>query len=496
MNLTHLNRRAALTALGAAAVGAAGFGHAADTANAWRSSYTPYNGPLRAPLDSGPLTIQGRWPTALQGVLYRVGPARRELGGVTMNHWFDGDGMLQAFRFQGGAVSHRGTLLATPKLKAEEAAGRLLYSGFAKTLPDSPPLAGPDTLNPASINLLSLPASGELFALWEAGSALTVDPQSLQTKGFKVWSPDTQGAPFSAHPRVAPDGTVWSFGYVPASGRLLVYEISPAGQLRRQHVMAAPQADMVHDFAITERHLVFLLMPLKFSGQLGVGNPLSHYRWEDQSPLVVLLVDKADFKVQRFELPATGVFHLANAWEQGDTVQVRFVAQPDILGAMQQMDVNRSRSDATTRSTQWTQIALNPLTGQAQMQALGLANVEFPRIHPARNGLPTQFTTLVARSRQMDARVDGFDTVVTLNGERQQRHHYGDGWIAEEHIYVPASPTAPEGKGWVLGTAYHWPSERTALSVFDAAAVDAGPLARVTLPYGLPLGLHGQFVAA
>ena len=260
--------------------------------------------------------------------------------------------------------------------------------------------------------------------------------------------------------------------------------------------MAAPQADMVHDFAITERHLVFLLMPLKFSGQLGVGNPLSHYRWEDQSPLVVLLVDKADFKVQRFELPATGVFHLANAWEQGDTVQVRFVAQPDILGAMQQMDVNRSRSDATTRSTQWTQIALNPLTGQAQMQALGLANVEFPRIHPARNGLPTQFTTLVARSRQMDARVDGFDTVVTLNGERQQRHHYGDGWIAEEHVYVPASPTAPEGKGWVLGTAYHWPSERTALSVFDAAAVDAGPLARVTLPYGLPLGLHGQFVAA
>ena len=34
----------------------------------------------------------------------------------------------------------------------------------------------------------------------------------LPTKGFKVWSPETAGAPFSAHPRRAPDGTVWSFG--------------------------------------------------------------------------------------------------------------------------------------------------------------------------------------------------------------------------------------------------------------------------------------------
>lgn len=497
MNSSHLNRRAVLSALGAAAAGVLpGVGHSADAPQAWRSSYTPMNGPLKPALDSGPLRVQGRWPAALQGALYRVGPARRELGGVAMNHWFDGDGMLQAFRFERGQVSHRGALLATPKLKTEEAAGRLLYSGFAKTMPDAPPLAGPDSINPANINVLSLPATRELFALWEAGSALPVDPQTLQAKEFKVWSPETKGAPFSAHPRVAPDGTVWNFGYSPGTGRLLVYEISPTGQLRRQHVMPAPQADMVHDFAITERHLVFLLMPLKFNGELGAGNPLAHYRWEDKSPLVVLLVDKADFKVQRFEVPATGVFHLANAWEKRGTVQVRFVAQPDILGVMQQMSVDRPRHAGDFRTTRWTQITLNPATGQARMQALGLDNIEFPRIHPARNGLPTQFTTLLVRSRQMDARVDGFDSVLTLQGDQQKRHRYGDGWIAEEHVYVPASPVAPEGRGWVLGTAYHWPSERTALSVFDAAAVDAGPVARVTLPYGLPLGLHGQFVAA
>ena len=497
MTVQTLNRRTALAVLAAAAAaGTARLGHTATPPNAWHSSYTPYNGPVKAPLDSGPLRVQGRWPAALNGTLYRVGPARRELGGVSMNHWFDGDGMLQAFRFERDRISHRGMFLATPKLKAEEAAGRLLYSGFAQTLPNSPSLAGPDTINPANINLLSLPGSGELFALWEAGSALAVDPVTLETKGLKVWSPETKGAPFSAHPRVAPDGTVWSFGYMPGSGRLVIYEISPTGQLRRQHIMAAPQADMVHDFAITERHLVFLLMPLKSSGDLASGKLLSHYQWQDKSPLIALLVDKADFRTQRFELPATGLFHLANAWEQGGTVQVRFVAQTDILGSMRQMQTDKPHTDATSDKTQFTQITLNPATGKAQMEPLGVTQVEFPRIHPARNGMVTQFTTLLERSSRMHPLVNGFDSVLTLSGEQQKRHRYGDGWIAEEHVYVPSSGTAPEGQGWLLGTAYHWPSERTTLSVFNASAVDAGPLASVKLPYGLPLGLHGQFVAA
>lgn len=71
----HLNRRAALAAMAAAAAGAAGFGHAAEPASAWHSSYAPHNGPMKPALDSGPLRIKGRWPAALKGTLYRVGPA-------------------------------------------------------------------------------------------------------------------------------------------------------------------------------------------------------------------------------------------------------------------------------------------------------------------------------------------------------------------------------------------------------------------------------------
>lgn len=52
----------------------------------------------------------------------------------------------------------------------------------------------------------------------------------------------------------------------------------------------------------------------------------------------------------------------------------------------------------------------------------------------------------------------------------------------------------PNGGVFHLGTALHRASGRTTLSVFEAAALADGPVAQLALPYGLPLGLHGQFV--
>jgi all-trans-8'-apo-beta-carotenal 15,15'-oxygenase len=491
---TGVSRRTLLAA--GLALGAAPLAHAAKPADAWRSTFAPYGGPLKAPLQTDNLALRGRWPSELRGTFYRTGPARRELGGVMHTHWFDGDGMVQAFRFDGRHVSHRGVMLATPKLKAEEAAGRLLYPGFGGAVPIPAPVAGPDTLNPANINLLPLDGGRKLYGLWEAGSALELDPQTLAARGFKAWSPETAGAPFSAHPRVAIDGTVWNFGYLPGSGRLLIYEIDRHGTLRRQTVVPAPQADMVHDFAVTERYLVFLLMPLRFEREAGSSASfLDRYRWDAAAPLIAMLVDKADFSTRRFELPSQGLFHIGNAWEHAGGVELAFAAHPALLDVLRSLHIGQPRPSGLA-ATHWTRVRLEPATGRAVAEPSGVENIEFPRFDPRRGGVPSRFALLMQRSAAMHGGVDGFDSVLTLHGEQRRRFGYGDGWIAEEHVFVPRAASAPEGDGWVLGTAYHWPSERTSLSVFDAAAVDAGPVAQVQLPYGLPLGFHGQFVAA
>ena len=108
---------------------------------------------------------------------------------------------------------------------------------------------------------------------------------------------------------------------------------------------------------------------------------------------------------------------------------------------------------------------------------------------------PTETTLLMQRRRASGMlATQGVNTVLALRGERSQQLQYGEGWLAEEHVFVPRGPAV--GDGWVLGTAYDTTRERTALSVFEAARLADGPVARMTLPYGLPLGLHGQFVAA
>lgn len=128
--------------------------------------------------------------------------------------------------------------------------------------------------------------------------------------------------------------------------------------------------------------------------------------------------------------------------------------------------------------------------------ASGVHNIEFPRFDSRLTGNPSKLTLLMQRSAFMQPDVDGFDTVLSLGNGGSDCYRYEDGWIAEEHIHVPQPDTAAEDAGWILGTAYHWPTERTALSVFAAQRLADGPIARAHLPYPLPLGLHGQFVAA
>ena len=75
-----------------------------------------------------------------------------------------------------------------------------------------------------------------------------------------------------------------------------------------------------------------------------------------------------------------------------------------------------------------------------------------------------------------------------------QTFRYSQAEIPEEHIYVPDMSKTPETGGWVIGTALNWQDKKTSLNLFDADHVEDGPIASATLPYALPLGLHGKFV--
>lgn len=454
---------------------------------------------------TGQTDIRGQWPEALQGVLYRNGPAVHTLGQDRYRHWFDGDGMLQAFRIDGRTIKHQARIIETPKYQAERAANRRLFPAF-DTAPDTPaPMGGPDDMNPANISVLA--HNKQLYALWEAGSAIRMNPDDLSTVGVHSFSEATSGVPFSAHPRLDRDGSLWNFGYLSSAGALVLWHLGADGQVRDTGLLDVGTMSMPHDMVLTERYIVLLLPPYLFDakrGQQGADTFLAMHEWRPGEATRAIVIDKNDLSsFQTIELPAQWVFHYGNGYDDG-AGQLRFhgmrAADPSILtGEFRSVMVGETGPSAPAALYEYrVDLRRGRASETPVLGARSGVQAEFPSFDSRRRcqryerlvmltadaGDPTPHSTLNQLS------------VVHLDSGKRKSYSYPINQIPEEHLYLADNEQAPERGGWIMGTAYDYVADRTLLSLFDADRVDAGPVASATLPYGLPLGLHGTFVAA
>ena len=445
---------------------------------------------------AAPMTTRsGLLPPELAGTLWRNGPAEHERFGHRYGHWFDGDGMVQAFTFTGTAVSHRARLLDTPKRSRETQAGRRLLPAFATLPPDSTGIDRPDDMNVANTSMLA--HAGELMALWEGGSALSVDPMTLAAREFIEWSPELAGVPFSAHPKVEPDGTLWNIGFSPVPRpTLLFFHIARTGHLIKANIMPIEPLGMVHDFVVTARHLVlvltpFVLEPDRFSA--GGVSFLDAHTWRPDLPTRVLTVEKDTLEpAHRYELPPGFHFHHGNGWEENDgTIRLDLCQAPDpvfVLNEFRGLMRGEWRFSSTFPS--YRHVVLRP-NGAAEIEQVEQDAAEFPRIDQRRTGLRHRMVfALTGAGSERDwplqrvARLDpGSGTADSWSYPVHQ--------IPEEHLFVPRGEA--EGDGWLLGPFLDIDRRITGLNVFEAMRLADGPVWQGTLPYPLPLGLHGTF---
>lgn len=493
-----------------ALLGAAGLGlaqaRAQNTPDAWQAAFAAHRAQqpwqmgfegLQADAAPMPLELRGCIPPALYGSLYRNGAARHALGGERYHHWFDGDGMLQQYRLGPQGVVHQGRFLRTEKYLADTAAGRPVRAAFGTNPPHAEPIRSADALNVANTSVVS--HGGELLALWEGGSATRVDAQTLQTRGLKTWAPEYAGMPFSAHPRVGRDGSLWNFGVSSAQGLLSVYHVSKDGRDVRTASLPVPDIAMVHDFAVTERYLVFLLPPLVFDlERMRAGQTfLASHIWRPELGMRVLVLPKDALDAPRwFQLPAGFVFHIGNAWEDArrGVIQLDYIRSPDAWWATQGLQDLMRGQFHSAEHTAMALVELDLQSGQARQELLPHV-AEFPRVDPRFVGQRTR--QVLVSERVAAGPRPGYDAVtrVDLQTGRADRYRYGTEVLMEEHLFVPRAG-APEGHGWVLGTALDLQRRAMLLSVFDAQHLADGPVAQGVLPRVMPLGLHGIFVGA
>jgi len=97
----------------------------------WSAGFRTLSGEFDYRVDE----IDGRVPAALRGTLFRNGAGRNDLGGHWFPHWFDGDGMISAIRFDDAGIHYFNRYVRTKNYLDETRAGRIVHRGFGKMRP-------------------------------------------------------------------------------------------------------------------------------------------------------------------------------------------------------------------------------------------------------------------------------------------------------------------------------------------------------------------------
>jgi carotenoid cleavage dioxygenase len=191
------------------------------------------------------------------------------------------------------------------------------------------------------------------------------------------------------------------------------------------------------------------------------------------------------------------VFHFGNAWDEAGGAVTHFdlvLHDGDMLAAGSRVmegerEANRPSAHAATR------ITLDHATGRVRTTRL-LDGAEFPRVMPQvvtrRHG---RLAVLSSDARNTVLVLDTVNVVDTDSG-RADSWRFGAGWRVEEHVLVPRRGARRETDGWLVGVAQDTTTNTSALTVFDAARVHAGPVALARLPYRTPHCFHGNFLTA
>lgn len=427
--------------------------------------------------------VHGRAPRDFAGMLYRNGPAKFRRGTGASGHWFDGDGLMRRFAINDGRATLNARFADTPKRRLETRLDAIVVPGFGTPPGPGAAVGGPDDCNAA--NTGAMMAGPDLLALWEGGSPVRMDPETLETRGFTTFRRDLRQMPFSAHPRIEPDGSVWNFG---GNGRnTAIWRLNADGSLAALTMVNLPRQSYFHDFTMTARHIIIVLQPWI---QDGIQFPLSTaMSWRPETGTQVIVVDKNDLTQRRvFELPAFSFFHLGDGWEESDGT-IRFDGCLEADPTFGQTSASALLRGEHIRAPQptLTQVALHA-NGAATLHSSGAA-AEFPQNDKRLAGLPRRQTVHVSGYR--DTPFPHALAKWDWQTGRGERHDFGDHQLVEEFLFVPRG--AGENDGYLVGTTLNLTERATELHILDAARLDDGPLVTWRTAMPLPLGFHGTW---
>jgi carotenoid cleavage dioxygenase-like enzyme len=463
--------------------------------------------PTRFEADVVDCEVEGSIPNALDGTFYRVGGDWMYPPKFHDDSPFAADGYASMFRFRHGSVNFRGRYIRTPRYLANAEAKRQLFGYYRNPFTDDPSVQG---VSGTVANTNIVHHAGRLLALKEDAQPYELDPDTLETRGAFDFGGGYAAPTFTAHPKVdAVTGEMVTYGYEAeglASNAIWIYTIDRDGKVTSERRIRAPYLSMVHDIAISEKHILIPIVPMTTSMErLQAGKV--HWGWDATLPSYIGVLprngDAAD--VRWFKGPTQAMVHTFAAMDRGDRLVMHapvsdgnpFPFFPAVDGspfdgAKARTVVRSYTFDLNSADDSWVEEpmfieapgALSRIDDRYMGQDYRYGLMGFADgAQPFDDGSGTmrgRVTNSIGRYDFATGRLESFFA--------------GSSHALQEVCFVPRSPAAPEADGWVMAVASDFKEMRSELVIADTASLADGPVARVKLPFRLSSQIHGNWV--
>jgi carotenoid cleavage dioxygenase len=422
--------------------------------------------PVADELTEFDLPVEGTIPAELDGWYLRNGPNPRQ----ATAHWFTGDGMIHGVRIEGGrAAWYRNRWVRTDSFEADFP----LYNAD-----------GTRNLRASVANTHVVNHAGKTLALVESSLPYEISTE-LETLGAYDFGGKLVDS-MTAHPKICPTtGEMHFFGYGSIFEPYVTYHrVDASGELTINRPLDVKAHTMMHDFALTAEHVIFMDLPIVFNLDIAIkGEGDMPYRWSDEhgARFGVMRRDDPFGAVRWFDIDPCYVFHVANAYDIGNSIVLQAVRYPELWR-------NTGGFDADGVLWSWT---IDLRTGTVTERQLDDRAVEFPRIDDRLATLPARYAVSVGDGRLVRYDLTTGDAVEHAFGTAESPGGPG------EAVFVPSiSGPADESSGWYIGYVYDPARDGSDLVIIDASDFAAQPVARIKLPHRVPYGFHGNWVSA
>ncbi len=455
--------------------------------------------------DLTPLPVlAGKIPPGLRGTLYRNGPGRLERGGVSVGHWFDGDGAILAVHFTEAGATGIYRYIQTQGYQAEAKADKFLYGNYGMTYPGSlwkywlGMLTKQQMLkNTGNTSVLALP--DRLLALWEGGLPHALDLQTLETQGLDNLACLKPEQPYSAHPLRDPlTGEIFNVG-VDITGTLHLYKSDRQGKIIQQSAINVGDVPFIHSFVLAGQYLIFFLPPMtieKLPLLLGRRSYCDSLRWQDGQGTKIVVVERNTLEVvSRGETDPWFQWHFGNGCVEADgSVRLDLVKFSDFSQTNEYLREIVTGATQTLAAGHLWQIRLNPQTSQIlEMQEVVNLGCEFPVVPPQQVGQLWRHTYFAMQRREADIAQEWFGAIARFDYQTATltEADCGENCYTVEPLYL-ADALNPE-QGWVVTVLYNGNQDCSQVWIFACDRLNDGPVCRLALPKVIPFSYHGTW---